>query len=103
LAGEKYLNPDNYETGLEQDDEYTAFGGNGPDHTRYSSWGPAVRDRAGMGLYPNMFGSCHAGGCNMTLCDGSVRQISYGVSKTVFKNLGNRASGTPIDVTDLNM
>ena len=37
--------------------------------------------------------------CNMAFCDGSVHQISYGVSHTIFDQLSNRADGDAIDAS----
>jgi hypothetical protein len=39
------------------------------------------------------FGSSHPGGMNISLCDASVRFLSYGVALDVFKRLGCRADG----------
>jgi len=100
LASEKYINPDSYETGAEHNDEYCAFGGNGPDIC--ASANGVYRDCPGLGVYTISFGSPHAGGCNAALCDGSVRQISYGIDTAVLNNLGNRNDGKQIDVTTLD-
>jgi prepilin-type N-terminal cleavage/methylation domain-containing protein/prepilin-type processing-associated H-X9-DG protein len=39
------------------------------------------------------FGSSHNGGFNALLADGSVRMISYAISKATFTNLGNKSDG----------
>jgi len=41
----------------------------------------------------NAMGSNHAGGVNVTLCDGSVRFLSENISSIVFNSLGTRAGG----------
>jgi len=46
----------------------------------------------------NSFGSIHAGGFHMAMCDGSVRQISYTINRDVHKWLGNRRDGQATDV-----
>jgi prepilin-type N-terminal cleavage/methylation domain-containing protein len=48
-----------------------------------------------------LFGSSHLGQFNVVLADGSVRPISYGVSQSTFKALGNIADGQPINPEDL--
>ena len=52
-----------------------------------------------QGFYSDGWGSPHAGMMNMAFCDGSVHQISYGISLTIFKQLCNRADGNAIDAS----
>ena len=85
MLGEKYLNPDNYTTGLDPADNESMYCGcNDDTHrtTHYNSssgvgWTP-MQDRAG---YPGnqRFGSAHPGGWNAAFCDGSVHSISYSI------------------------
>lgn len=98
LFGEKYLNPDNYETGSDPSDNEGVWVGMDNDNFRVTwrdagtpanSWTP-MQDRAGFSSTVR-FGASHAGVCNFVLCDTSVQQISYGVDPVVFAQLGDRA------------
>jgi prepilin-type processing-associated H-X9-DG protein len=55
---------------------------------------PAAPDyNAPFGDGEGLFGSSHTGGFNALLADGSVRLISYSISSTTFRNLGNISDG----------
>jgi prepilin-type processing-associated H-X9-DG protein len=120
LAAEKYLMPDYYETvdfvngsNLDAGDDAAAYCGDCDDVRRWVL-GPNVpvingvtgvganatpaRDTTGYLMHLG-FGSAHAGGFNAVFCDGSVRQVSYGIDSAVYENLGNRKDGNAIDVT----
>ena len=108
MFGEKYIEPGNYETGNFHSDEFDLYGsgfcievyGVGVGYAA-EAYGKVSRDT--MGYFPDViYGSAHAGGFNVALCDGSVRQVSYGISSLVHDHLGNRADGKVIDVTELN-
>ena len=43
------------------------------------------------------FGSAHSDGLNMSLCDGSVRFVSYSIDPEIHRRLGNRQDGFTID------
>ncbi|MBE6426601.1 MAG: DUF1559 domain-containing protein [Thermoguttaceae bacterium] len=96
LVGEKHLNVSVY-TG-EQDrtdggDDDTHFSGRNHDNVRIAGT-RLLRDRQGY-TNEHFFGATHAGGANMTFCDGHNAQISYSVTPEVFQDLCNRADGTP--------
>jgi prepilin-type N-terminal cleavage/methylation domain-containing protein/prepilin-type processing-associated H-X9-DG protein len=95
MLGEKYLNRDHYKSGIKTYDNESLYTGFNNDNFR-STFSPPTRDRMGLSD-PLLFGSAHDTGCNFTLCDGSVRTLSYDVDPTVFSNLGNRADGQIID------
>jgi len=112
LAGEKYLDPDLYVgtyplTSQKGHGDLWALGGQVNTSTRFaqdwseSSTTQPFRDTAGYTAYHG-FGSCHAGGYNMAFCDGSVRQIGYGVDRWVVCYLSNRRDGKTIDETALS-
>jgi prepilin-type processing-associated H-X9-DG protein len=88
LAGDKYLNPDNYFTGHDPGDNENMYVGFDNDLERTTDF-PPQRDRFG---YTNtfIFGSNHPSGVNMLLCDGSVSHITFDVNPDVFKSFGSR-------------
>jgi hypothetical protein len=111
LVGEKYLNPDYYTTGTDIGDDDPCLGADDLDLNRWSGGGtatytsyPPIQDQSGVGgndLHSATFGSAHAAGFNVVLCDGSVRTISYSIDTWVHKNLANRKDGNPIDGSKL--
>jgi prepilin-type N-terminal cleavage/methylation domain-containing protein/prepilin-type processing-associated H-X9-DG protein len=100
LGGEKYMNPFNYTTGAEHGDNYPSICGFDPNNVRGDEGGGYTPRQDQPGYESNFyFGSPHAGMCNMVFCDGSVHQISYGISHAIFGQLGNRADGGAIDAS----
>jgi prepilin-type N-terminal cleavage/methylation domain-containing protein/prepilin-type processing-associated H-X9-DG protein len=109
LLGEKYINPDNYLTGQDGGDDWTFMSGCQDDVCRgcgVASDGTAyyprtpMQDTPGFGGYSGgslWFGSAHNGSCNMSLCDGSVRPISYTIDPETFRRLCNRMDDLPVD------
>jgi prepilin-type N-terminal cleavage/methylation domain-containing protein/prepilin-type processing-associated H-X9-DG protein len=111
MVGEKYLNPDDYLTGNDSGDDGPCLASDDIDLVRWSGFiggtagytpYPPMQDQAGQatGTY-GVFGSAHAAGFNMTMCDGSVRTLSYSIDTSVHKNLANRMDGNPIDGSKL--
>lgn len=101
LVGEKSLCSDYYETGQSGGDDDTMYMGQNVDTLRVTNPGqpsaPTVLgpDRAGYdGVWD--FGSAHAAGFQMALCDSSVRSISYSIDLQVHRWLGNRRDGNVI-------
>ncbi len=88
MVGEKYLNPDNYNTGFDAGDNETMLVGFDNDTGRASSRQP-MQDRKGFSD-PVRFGSPHTGGFNMLYCDGGVRFVEYNVDLTVHQLAGDR-------------
>jgi prepilin-type processing-associated H-X9-DG protein len=96
FCGEKYVNPDFYNTNQDWMNMYCGCS----QGAMRTCWVPPLRDTPGY-PYWFWFGSPHASGANFSMCDGSVRPISYGVDPQTFANLGNRHDGCPIDPTKL--
>lgn len=109
MVGEKYLVPTSYDgqpdssSSPEYDmgDNEVAYTGYNRDFHR-STFNRPVQDTNGyVDPYGTMFGSVHAGGFNMCMCDGSVRTISYEIGHPTHINLGNKADGNVIDKMEL--
>lgn len=109
LIGEKYVNLEHYADGKDLGDSETMFCG---DHLNTLRWtgingtiGNATNNNLprqdssaiGEGNRVQWFGSAHAGSFNMSFCDGSVRTINYSIDGEVYRRLGNRKDGLPID------
>jgi hypothetical protein len=102
LVGEKYMSTDHYDTGLDAGDNEPAFAGNNEDTLRTTSHirelgkpqdlgpdGPGDSNNKG----DRLFGSAHASGFNMAMCDASVRNVSFDVDKEVHRARGHRSDG----------
>ena len=91
MIGEKYLNPDRYLDGKSLGDNESVYHGHNSDLYRSTrvELGPPTRDTPGSERI-DVFGSPHAAGCLMAMCDGSVRQISFDVEATLHAAFGNR-------------
>jgi prepilin-type N-terminal cleavage/methylation domain-containing protein len=80
LAGEKYLNPDFYNSGLDYSDDQPFVGADDFDTYGWGDLQPK-RDRRGVGGRDNSpFGSNHPYTFNMVMCDGSVTSVSYDIA-----------------------
>ena len=104
LLGEKYVNPDNYLTGLDGGDNENMYAGFDNDTLRWArASNPPQQDNSSLGNNVTGFGSAHSNGCNMAFCDGSVQVMSYSIDPTVFSCFGNREDGKVIDVKKAGM
>jgi prepilin-type N-terminal cleavage/methylation domain-containing protein/prepilin-type processing-associated H-X9-DG protein len=88
MAGEKYLDPENYFNGVDAADNETMYCGFDNDTNRVT-FNPPLRDKIGY-VDTKIFGSLHPNGVNMIMCDGSVRVVEYNISPTVYKAMGAR-------------
>ncbi|MBN1396171.1 MAG: DUF1559 domain-containing protein, partial [Pirellulales bacterium] len=103
MLGERYINPDHYYTGTTGGDNETMYNGCNNDTHRSTYYDPTqdiaytpMQDTPGH-TDSYIFGSAHSGGLHMSLCDGSVRFISYSIAAGVHKCLGNRKDGMILD------
>ncbi len=101
LIGERYMNPDaygDYIVGHYQcDDDQGWTMGYDFDINVWAQKKP-LQDTPGFGECETMFGSVHAGGFNVVLCDGSVHTISYSINLETHGRLANRKDGRPVEV-----
>jgi prepilin-type N-terminal cleavage/methylation domain-containing protein/prepilin-type processing-associated H-X9-DG protein len=104
MLGEKYINADQYFTGVDQGDDHGIYEGAGVDVCRwctYNASSPSLsytprQDQGGYNSWYN-FGSAHANSLNMSFCDGSVQQISYTIDPKTASYLAKRNDGFAID------
>jgi prepilin-type N-terminal cleavage/methylation domain-containing protein/prepilin-type processing-associated H-X9-DG protein len=91
LIGEKYLNPANYETGLDSADNETWCTGYNNDNFRATFSAP-LPDTFGVSG-SKIFGGVHPGIFYMSFCDGHVEGVSFDINITVHRMHGNRRDG----------
>ena len=96
LLGERYLMPQNYESGLDPGDDQNQWVGHDRDNLRWSDQ-PPLQDTAGLS-YQWAFGSAHPSGMHFGLCDGSVRFVDYALELSVHQRLGNRRDEQPVEL-----
>ncbi|MFK7738006.1 MAG: DUF1559 domain-containing protein [Pirellulaceae bacterium] len=90
LCGEKYVSSDEYFTANDLGHDQSLYSGVDLDLNRWTIE-PPVRDSSESAV--TRFGSAHASGAFMTMCDGSVRLVSYAIEPLAFQRLGNRHDG----------
>lgn len=95
LLGEKRINLSRLGTMQANDNEGYTCGWN-HDIMRHTNWEPRP-DFNHPSNYDDRFGSSHPGGLNVLLCDGSVQFVQYSIDLDVFKRLGNRQDGKPLE------
>ncbi|MEQ1828617.1 MAG: DUF1559 domain-containing protein [Pirellula sp.] len=87
LTGEKYVSRNHYFDGRDLGYDQSMFSGVDLDLNRWTIE-PPKRDANSANV--RLFGAPHASGCNLSLCDGSVHQISYDIDATIHRSFGNR-------------
>jgi prepilin-type N-terminal cleavage/methylation domain-containing protein/prepilin-type processing-associated H-X9-DG protein len=103
--GEKFMQPNQYQTGGDPGDNETWCTGYNNDNFR-SAYMPPQQDTlldSFPSVYPgdanvyrgrHIFGSVHSGGMNMAYCDGHVESVSYDIDPYLHRSLGNRREGS---------
>jgi len=96
MVGEKYMNPDQYSTGLQPSDNGGLYTGFSNDHSR-SAGAALMQDQPGYDAVGECrFGSAHPSSSNFVFCDGSVHAVPYDIEMDVYHRLGNRHDGETI-------
>jgi prepilin-type N-terminal cleavage/methylation domain-containing protein len=97
LVGEKYLSPDQYETGESFGDNESLFSGYCSDNHRFTSLNlPPAIDGAfpvSDNLSNYRFGSAHPAGLNLAFCDGAVRLVAFDIAAELHYSNGHIADG----------
>lgn len=94
LVGEKYINANNYATGIDHGDNETWCTGFNNDNFRSANKQPK-KDVAGL-QDKFSYGSAHSSAFHVAFCDGSVSKIDYEVDLDTHRKLGNRLDGLAI-------
>jgi hypothetical protein len=92
FAGEKWLPPEDYDSGKNYGDDQSSWNGDDLDMVR-STASPPKYDGAAADIVRGPFGSAHGDGLNMVRCDASVQFVAYQIDGDVFRSLGNRRDG----------
>lgn len=94
LLGEKYMNPDTYDTNTSQSDAKCVYTGSDWCVLRtVATWSLPFQDRSQYMDDSGNMGSVHSGATGVALCDGSVQRISYSIDSISWNNLGRRNDG----------
>jgi hypothetical protein len=102
MIGEKYMSTDNYDDGLDAGDNEPGFSGNNADTLRTTSHLGNVGKSLQLGAdHPGtsqdvgerIFGSAHASGFNMAMCDASVSFVQFEVDPEIHRARGHREDG----------
>ncbi len=107
LVGEKYLNINDYESGLPLNDDHSMLTGDDLDiHAWTRTWDnkglPPFADTARFSIrhpqhWPAGYGSAHPSVWQAVFCDGSVHAMSYDIDPVAHNNLANRSDGQVIN------
>jgi prepilin-type N-terminal cleavage/methylation domain-containing protein len=93
LIGERFIDPDDYETGWDGGDNETWCTGFNNDNFRFG-FDPPAQDVAGLEsklCQGNIFGSAHPAGWFVSWCDGHVDIMTFDVDVQVHRGNANRA------------
>lgn len=100
LVGEKYLDPNRYDTGTSLGDNQGPYVSDDRDAVRWTARAvsasdpglPPLQDTPGVNLTYS-FGAVHPGGFFMAMCDGSVHRFDYNIDNLTHVYQSNRGDG----------
>ena len=102
MVGEKYVSTDNYDDGLDEGDNEPGFAGNNADTLRTTSHVRELNRLLELGpdqpgssqnIGERIFGSAHATGFNMAMCDASVSFVNFDIDPEIHRARGHRSDG----------
>lgn len=98
LFGEKHVISSAYQNGTDWGDNEPLYGGFNNDNHRstHPAW-PLLRDRRDE-MSIGSFGAAHASGVHFAMADGSVQTVAYSIDPLIYRYLGNRRDGQPVEV-----
>ncbi len=94
LFGEKYVDPQHYNSGRDHGDDWNLYTGYQDDTHRSGYWRPRRDGTADPRVGHFSFGSAHPDEWNVAFCDGHVRSISYSIYSLVHQALAARNDKT---------
>ncbi|QEG29261.1 putative major pilin subunit [Gemmata obscuriglobus] len=101
VFAEKFVSKDVYTGGM-WGDNTGYYSGWGWDSVRFLT-NPPAQDivTTDWGSYGHRYGSAHSSGFQSAFCDGSVRNVRYGVTTSALQAACNRADGQVFSLNDL--
>ncbi len=99
FCAEKYIAADLYTQFSGAGDSQSMFIGYDQDTSRQTD-NPPMQDRPGV-VDDYRFGSSHVVGVHCAFCDGGVRAIAFDIDAEVWRRLGSRNDGRPVDPAQL--
>jgi prepilin-type processing-associated H-X9-DG protein len=97
LVGEKAFDSANCVGNMCSDDNEGYTAGWDWDTMRHTGFEPqSDAQRSGTWLGDSRFGSAHPGGVNVLLVDGPVRLVQYTIDLWVWRRIGHRDDGKPV-------
>ena len=110
LIGEKYMSPENYITGNDPGDLYSAMSGDDVSMIRWGSANssqpllPAMDRTAGNNPPPCptlIFGSTHGAGWIAAFCDGHAQFIGWGINAGIHQAMCTRNGHEVVDASQI--